>query len=78
MPSSFDDPEFIAEWKVDGLRALAYIESGSCCLISRKNIQHKSKPFVGLSELLAGLPVQDTILDGELVALDSDERSHKP
>jgi ATP-dependent DNA ligase len=27
----FDDPEFIAELKHDGFRALAYIESGGRC-----------------------------------------------
>jgi hypothetical protein len=32
----FDDPEFIAELKHDGLRALCYLESGTARLISRK------------------------------------------
>ena len=71
----FDDPDFIAELKHDGLRALAYIESGSCRLISRKQIVYKSKPFLALCTLLAELPVRDAILDGELVVLDSDGRS---
>ena len=61
--------------KHDGFRALAYVESGSCRLISRKQIVYKSKLFVSLGALLAKLPVQDAILDGELVCLDADGRS---
>ena len=71
----FDDADFIAELKHDGFRALAYIESGSCRLISRKQIVYKSKPFVRVCALLAELPVRDAILDGELVCLDADGRS---
>jgi bifunctional non-homologous end joining protein LigD len=51
----------------------AYIEDGSCRLISRKQIQYKS--FAGLSRALAGLPVKSAILDGEIVCLDADGRS---
>jgi hypothetical protein len=43
---------------------VAYIESGACRLISRKQIVYKSKPFVSLCALLAELPVRDAILDG--------------
>jgi ATP-dependent DNA ligase len=46
IKTAFDDPEFIAELKHDGFRALAYIESGAARLISRKQIVYKSKPFV--------------------------------
>jgi bifunctional non-homologous end joining protein LigD len=69
----FDDPDFVWELKHDGFRALAYIESGSCRLISRKQIQYKS--FAHLSQALAALPVTSAILDGEIVCLDSDGRS---
>jgi bifunctional non-homologous end joining protein LigD len=54
----FDDPEFIAELKHDGFRAMAYIESGAARLISRKQIVYKSKPFVNLCSLLGQLPVK--------------------
>jgi bifunctional non-homologous end joining protein LigD len=49
--------------------------TGAARLISRKQIVYKSKPFVGLCALLADLPVQNAILDGELVCLDADGRS---
>ena len=71
----FDDPDFIAELKHDGFRALAYVEDGACRLISRKQIVYKSKPFVSLCAVLGQLPVRDAILDGELVCLDGDGRS---
>lgn len=75
IAAPLDDPDFIAELKHDGFRALAYIESGAARLISRKQIVYKSKPFVSLCALLAQLPVRDAILDGELVCLDADGRS---
>ena len=37
------------------------------------HLQYKS--FAGLSKVLAGLRVQDVILDGEIVCLDRDGRS---
>jgi ATP-dependent DNA ligase len=32
----FDDPEWLFDLKYDGFRALAYLEQGSCHLISRR------------------------------------------
>lgn len=75
IKAAFDDPEFIAELKHDGFRALAYIESGAARLISRKQIVYKSKPFISICALLAELPVTNAILDGELVCLGPDGRS---
>jgi ATP-dependent DNA ligase len=34
-PEPFDSEEFIYELKIDGFRALAYIENGQCDLVSR-------------------------------------------
>ena len=48
------------ELKHDGFRALAYIEDGTCRLISRKNIVYKS--FAGLSEAVAGLRVKNAMV----------------
>jgi ATP-dependent DNA ligase len=31
----FDDEDFVYEWKIDGFRGLALIESGECRLVSR-------------------------------------------
>ncbi len=64
----FDDPDYIFELKHDGFRALAYIEEGSCKLVSRNANQFKS--FQSLKESLSKLKVQNAILDGEVVCLD--------
>jgi bifunctional non-homologous end joining protein LigD len=64
----FDDPDYIFELKHDGFRALAYIEEGGCRLVSRNNNHFKS--FRSLQESLGKLPVQNAILDGEVVCLD--------
>lgn len=60
----FDDPEFIFELKHDGFLALAYIEDGKCKLTSR-NV--KNLRFNSLKAALARLPVQDAIIDGEIM-----------
>jgi bifunctional non-homologous end joining protein LigD len=73
IASAFDHEDFIFELKHDGFRAVAYIEDGTCRLISRKQIQYKS--FAGLRTAMAKLPVKTAILDGELVCLDQDGRS---
>jgi bifunctional non-homologous end joining protein LigD len=39
--SSFDDDEWLFEIKHDGFRALAFIESGTCRLVSRNNRTYK-------------------------------------
>lgn len=64
----FDDPDYIFELKHDGFRALAYIENNECKLVSRNSNHFKS--FRLLQESLGKLPVQNAILDGEVVCLD--------
>ena len=34
-PEPFDSEDYIYELKIDGFRALAYIENGQCDLVSR-------------------------------------------
>jgi bifunctional non-homologous end joining protein LigD len=68
VKSAFDHPDYIFELKEDGFRALAYIQSGECKLISR-NL--KSVRFPVLRTALAKLPVENAILDGEIISLDS-------
>jgi bifunctional non-homologous end joining protein LigD len=68
----FDNPDWLFEWKADGFRALAYINEGSCNLVSRKDNTYKT--FANLSDTLAKLEAT-AILDGEIVCLDEDGRS---
>ncbi len=70
----FDGKDWIYEIKHDGFRALAYVQDGSARLISRHGNTFKS--FPGLSTWLGEhLPVQDAILDGEIVCLGPDGRA---
>jgi bifunctional non-homologous end joining protein LigD len=69
----FDDPDFLFELKHDGFRALAHVWDGNCELVSRKRNAYKS--FNELRENLAKLKVQNAVIDGELVCLDSEGRS---
>src|SRR6202140_899242 len=69
----FDHPAFLFELKHDGFRALAYISDGHCELISRRRNAYKS--FGELRSHLAGLKVNNAVIDGELVCLDSEGRS---
>jgi len=65
----FESAEWVYEVKHDGFRALAYLNSDGCRLISRRGNQMKR--FSDLAASIAKeLKVKDA--DGEIVALDSD------
>ena len=67
----FESAEWVYELKHAGFRALAYLNSGGCRLISRRGNQMKR--FSDLAASIAKeLKVKDAVLDGEIVALDSD------
>ena len=69
----FDSPNHIFELKWDGIRALAYVESGRIRFHNRN-----SKDITSQFGELAGLPKQvsasEAVLDGELVSLDEEGR----
>jgi bifunctional non-homologous end joining protein LigD len=73
IASPFNHQDWVFELKHDGFRAVAYVENGTCRLISRKQILYKT--FASLAMALAGLRVRNAILDGEIVCLDQDGRS---
>ena len=73
LRTPFNDPDFIFELKVDGFRALAYIDDGVCELVSRRRNPYKS--FRELANSLRQLKVKSAIIDGELACLDSEGRS---
>jgi len=57
------------EVKYDGFRSLAYIENGTCKLVSRNEYDYKR--FADLRDALpAEIHAKDAIVDGELVVLD--------
>jgi bifunctional non-homologous end joining protein LigD len=74
IPEPFNDPEWIFELKLDGFRALAYVEQGHCQLVSRHG--HSYKSFEPLKvALVRELKVKNAILDGEIVCLDGEGKS---
>jgi bifunctional non-homologous end joining protein LigD len=66
--------DWIYEIKFDGFRALALKEGDSVRLLSR-NEKDLGGKFPEVVDSVAGLPSEDAILDGEIVALDSKGRS---
>src|SRR5260370_31954509 len=74
IAAPFDHADWFFELKHDGFRALGYIEDGNCRLISRKQIIYKS--FGTLAAAISALPVKNAILDGEVVCVGTDGRSH--
>ncbi|MGL6162263.1 DNA ligase D [Microbulbifer sp.] len=62
--------EWIYEIKLDGYRLLARVERGEVRLITR-NGQDWTGRFPALAEALEALPVDSALLDGEVVAMDS-------
>jgi len=61
---------FAHEIKWDGYRALAYVEGGRACLVSRGG-RDLSGHCPELLQVLCRLPHQPLLLDGELIALSS-------
>jgi len=70
LHAPFDHPGWIFELKYDGFRALAYIESGQCRLVSRRGTAHKSFPKL-CAAIGAAIPAH-AVLDGEIVHLDAE------
>ena len=66
----FNDPAWAWEPKLDGYRALAYINSGAVSLRSRRGLE-LSNAFPALTSELAGQGIDGMIFDGEIVALDA-------
>ena len=65
----FNDPDWLFEPKWDGFRALAYI------VVSRRGNPFKSWPYL-CEELAHAVRCRSAVLDGEIVCLEPDGRSH--
>ncbi len=72
IPES-DSDEWAYEIKWDGIRALGYAENGRWCMLSRRleDVTARYPELAPIGEVLAD---RAAILDGEVVALDSDGR----
>jgi len=65
--------DWIYEIKFDGYRALA-LRGGNQTRILSRNQKDLGKKFQIIADSIAGLNVQDAVLDGEIVALDDKGR----
>ena len=63
---SFDDPDYIYELKLDGIRCIAYLEKGKATLRNKRN-KDVTDIYPELSEIWRTANKR-CILDGELVA----------
>jgi len=70
----FSHPDWVFEIKQDGFRGLAYVEGERARLLSRRGNAYKSFGELG-SWIGRHLKVENAVLDGEIVCLDSDGRS---
>jgi bifunctional non-homologous end joining protein LigD len=66
--------DWLHEIKFDGYRILAFINKGEVRLISR-NGKDWSDKFGVIRDAVAQLPIEQAVLDGEIVALSEDGRS---
>ena len=69
----FSHPDWLFEPKLDGHRVLAFIRDGKVTLLSR-NGHDLTSAVPMITEELEAQPEGELVLDGELVALDSDGR----
>jgi bifunctional non-homologous end joining protein LigD len=65
--------DWIYEIKLDGYRALA-LRGGNQTRILSRNQKDLGKKFQIIADSIAGLAVQDAVIDGEIVALDDKVR----
>ncbi len=70
----FDDKDWLFEIKWDGYRAIAFIEGGTIRLVSR-NQNDLTARYPELKDLPEFIKAKTAILDGEVVALDSEGRA---
>lgn len=71
----FNDPNWLFELKLDGIRAIA-VKNGSKVEMRTRNEKRLSHRFPALAAALLELPVETAVLDGEIVALDERGHSH--
>lgn len=75
----FDNPKWLFEIKWDGVRTIAYVRREGA--ESRVDLRSRGGHAVNhlypeVVDALYGLPLPDAVLDGEIVALDDEGRSH--
>jgi bifunctional non-homologous end joining protein LigD len=67
--SPFSSPDWLFEPKLDGVRALAFVDGGEVKLFSRRGLD-ATKQYPGVARELSQQPEPRMVLDGEIAALD--------
>lgn len=70
----FDHPDWIFEPKLDGVRALAFLEGGAVRLVSRNGLD-LTRQFPDLAKRLSAQRAGTLVLDGEIMAFGPDGRA---
>jgi bifunctional non-homologous end joining protein LigD len=65
----FSDPEWIFETKWDGFRSICFVKNGKARFVSRNQIEMTAQ-YPELAEVGKQVEAKQSILDGEIVALD--------
>jgi bifunctional non-homologous end joining protein LigD len=77
-PRLLDAPPTAGDWsyelKFDGIRACAIKDGGKVSLISRNGNELRAR-YPDVAEAVKNLPVDECVIDGEVVALDEEGRS---
>jgi bifunctional non-homologous end joining protein LigD len=77
-PRLLENPPAVGDWiyelKFDGIRAIAVKDGGKVSLISRNGNELRTR-FPEIADAVKELSVQECVIDGEIVALDSEGRS---
>jgi bifunctional non-homologous end joining protein LigD len=66
----FDDPDWIFERKLDGVRCMAHRDGGGPVRLLSRTDRDMTGQFPELAEALAAQPVEDVVVDGEIVAFE--------
>ena len=74
VDAPFDDEQWLFEIKLDGYRAVAYLDSGNVRLVSRNQNDFTAGFPEVAAALAAGVKAKQAVLDGEIVALDPEGR----
>jgi DNA ligase D-like protein (predicted ligase) len=64
----FDDPNWIFERKLDGIRCMAHRDGGGSVRLVSRTDKDMTGQFPEVAEALEAQPVDDFVVDGELVA----------
>jgi bifunctional non-homologous end joining protein LigD len=77
-PRLLEEPPAVGDWiyelKFDGIRAIAVKDGGKVNLVSRNGNELRTR-FPEIADAVKELSIQECVIDGEIVALDSEGRS---